>query len=390
LTTDRDFHPRIGDRYLAGEPIASALGGLGRAVPPGQPVQVCRWVFRGISLLTGESGFLLRQDEKPWAMQNPIEVIDRFQQRHKATALAFAVVKKFSDDEGATLTALMTYYGFVSLFPLLLVFVTVVGLLGASSSFTHSLENSALAQFPILGDQLKANVHAVHSGSLIGLVIGLGFALYGSLGLSQAAQRAMAQIWNVPGVVRPALLPRLIRSVTFLLVLLGDVLISTGLGSLSSLGAHVGLLRNPAFQAGLHTLVLVANIALYWLAFRVLTPAAVSTGELWPGAVLGGASWTVLQGIGVYLVGHNLRHAGQVYGTFAVVLGTLTWIYLGAQVSLYAAEANVVLKSRLWPRSIIQPPLTDADKEVLDRIASVGERRPEQRVETYFDDHQLS
>jgi YihY family inner membrane protein len=321
-------------------------------------------------------------------MQNPVEVVDRWQQRHWPTALVFAVIKKFGDDEGSTLTALMTYYGFVSLFPLLLVFVTIVGILGANSSFTHSLENSALGQFPILGDQLKANVHAVRSGSLVGLFIGLGFALYGSLGLSQAAQRAMAQVWNVPGVVRPALLARLTRSLTFLFVLAGDVLISTGLGSLSSFGAHVGLLRNPLFEVGVRTLVLAANIGLYWLAFRVLTPTAVNSHDLLPGAVLGGTGWTALQAVGVYLVGHNLRHAGQVYGTFAVVLGTLTWIYIGSQLSLYAAEANVVLTNRLWPRSIVQPPLTDADKEVLDRIAAVGERRPEQRVESSFADEE--
>ena len=133
-------------------------------------------------------------------------------------------------------------------------------------------------------------------------------------------------------------------------------------------------------------MVLTANIGLFWLAFRVLTPAAVTTHDLLPGAVLGGTGWTALQAIGVYLVGHNLRHAGQVYGTFAVVLGTLTWIYIGSEVSLYAAEANVVLKNRLWPRTIVQPPLTDADKEVLDRIAAVGERRPEQRVESSFAD----
>ncbi len=319
-------------------------------------------------------------------MQNPIEVVDRFQQGHRPAALTFAVIKKFGDDEGSALTALMTYYGFVGLFPLLLVFVTVVSLLGAGSSFTRTLENSALAQFPILGDQLKTNVHAVRSGTLIGLVVGLGFALYGSLGLSQAAQRALAQIWNVPGVVRPALLARLGRSLTFLFVLAGDVLISTGLGSLSSYAAHVGLLRAPVFQIGLRTLVLVTNVGLYLLAFRVLTPAAVTTRDLVPGAVLGGAAWTALQAFGVYLVGHNLRHAGQVYGTFAVVLGTLTWIYLGSEVSLYAAEANVVLRNRLWPRSIVQPPLTDADKQVLDRIAAVGERRPEQRIESHFDD----
>jgi YihY family inner membrane protein len=327
-----------------------------------------------------------RQAEGEGLVQNPVEVVDRFQQHHWATALVFAVIKKFGDDEGSTLTALMTYYGFVSLFPLLLVFVTVVGILGADSSFTRSLENSVLGQFPILGDQLKANVHAVHSGSLVGVFVGLGFALYGSLGLSQAAQRAMAQIWNVPGVVRPALLARLSRGLTFLLVLAADVLISTGLGTLSSFGAHLGLLRSPLFQVGVRTLVLATNIGLFWLAFRVLTPAAVGTHDLLPGAVLGGTGWTALQAFGVYLVGHNLRHAGQVYGTFAIVLGTLTWIYIGSQVSLYAAEANVVLTNRLWPRSIVQPPLTDADKEVLDRIAAVGERRPEQRVQSSFAD----
>ena len=177
-------------------------------------------------------------------MQNPIEVLDRFQQRHRPTAFVFGVIKKFGDDAGSVLTALITYYGFVGLFPLLLVFVTVLGLLSADSSFAHSLENSALAQFPVIGNQLKANVHALHAGSIIGLVIGLLLALYGSLGVSQAAQRAMAEVWNVPGVVRPGFFPRLVRSLTFLLVLAGNVLVTTGLTSLSTFGAHVGLFQN--------------------------------------------------------------------------------------------------------------------------------------------------
>jgi inner membrane protein YhjD len=318
-------------------------------------------------------------------MQNPIEVLDRFQQRHRPAAFVFGVIKKFGDDAGSVLTALITYYGFVAIFPLLLVFVTILGLLSTNSSFAHSLENSALAQFPVIGNQLKANVSALHSGSVVGLVIGLLLALYGSLGVSQAAQRAMAEVWNVPGVVRPGFFPRLTRSLTFLAVLAGNVLVTTGVTSLSTYGAQVGLFRNMGFKVGVEALVVLINVAVYWLAFRVLTPASIGTRELFPGAVLGGVGWTVLQGLGVYLVGHNLRHAGQVYGTFALVLGTLAWIYVGAELSLYAAEVNVVLKNRLWPRSIVQPPLTDADREVLDRIASVGERRPEQHVESYFD-----
>ncbi len=318
-------------------------------------------------------------------MQNPIEVIDRFQQRYRPTAFTFGVIKKFGDDAASALTAQITYYGFVALFPLLLVFVTILGLLSANSSFAHSLENSALAEFPVLGNQLRSNVQGLHSGSVVGLVIGLPIALYGSLGVSQAAQRAMAEVWNVPGVVRPGFFPRLIRSLTFLLVLAGNVLATTGLTSLSTFGARVSLFQNLSFKVAVEALVVVVNVAIFWLAFRILTPTSIGTRELFPGAVLGGVGWTVLQGVGVYLVGHNLRHAGQVYGTFAIVLGTLAWIYLGAELSLYAAEVNVVLKHRLWPRSIVQPPLTDADKRVLDRIASVGERRPEQHVESTFD-----
>jgi inner membrane protein YhjD len=221
-------------------------------------------------------------------MQNPIEVLDRIQQRHRPTAFVFGVIKKFGDDEGSVLAALITYYGFVGLFPLLLVFVTVLGLLSADSSFAHSLENSALAQFPVIGNQLTANVHALHAGSVVGLVIGLLLALYGSLGMSHAAQRAMAEVWNLPGVVRPGFFPRLGRSLTFLLVLAGNVLVTTGLTSLSTFGAHVGLFQNAGFKVGVEALVVVANVAIYWLAFRVLTPAPVGSRELFPGAVLGG------------------------------------------------------------------------------------------------------
>jgi inner membrane protein YhjD len=318
-------------------------------------------------------------------MQNPIEAIDGFQQRHRPTAFVFGVIKKFGDDAGSVLTALITYYGFLALFPLLLVFVTVLGLLSADSSFAHSLENSALSQFPVIGNQLKANVHALHADSIIGLVIGLLLALYGSLGVSQAAQRAMAEVWNVPGVVRPGFFPRLVRSLTFLLVLAGNVLVTTALTSLTSFGARVGWSQHVGFEVGVEALVVVVNVTVYWLAFRVLTPASIGTRELFPGAVLGGVGWTIIQGLGVYLVAHNLRDASELYGAFGIVLGILAWIYLGAELSLYAAEFNVVLKNRLWPRSIVQPPLTTADEEVLDRIAAEGERRPEQHVESYFD-----
>jgi uncharacterized BrkB/YihY/UPF0761 family membrane protein len=102
--------------------------------------------------------------------------------------------------------------------------------------------------------------------------------------------------------------------------------------------------------------------------------------------VVGGLAWSAVQALGGYLVGHQLRHASQVYGYFASVLGLVSWLYLGAQITLYAAELNVVRIRRLWPRSIVQPPLTDADRRTFDAIALQGERRPEQSVESHWDE----
>jgi uncharacterized BrkB/YihY/UPF0761 family membrane protein len=232
-------------------------------------------------------------------VENPARLVDAFQQRHRATAFAFGVFKKFGDDAAGSLAALVAYYGFVALFPLLLVFVTVLGHLSVNPSFARSLENSAVAQFPVLGNQLKENVQGLNAGSTLGLVIGILISLYGSLGVSQAAQRAMAEVWNVPGVVRPGFFPRLVRSLGFLLVLAIDVLATTGLTSLSTFGAHVALFHNFGFKVGVEALVVVLNVGIYWLAFRILTPNPIGSRELLPGAVVGGVGWTILQGAGI-------------------------------------------------------------------------------------------
>jgi len=126
------------------------------------------------------------------------------------------------------------------------------------------------------------------------------------------------------------------------------------------------------------------DVALYVVAFRLLTPRHVPLRELLPGAVVGGIAYTVLLTIGTGLVQHQLRHAQAVYGQYAFVLGLMSWLYLVATLTLYAAESNVVRVRRLWPRSILQPPLTRADKQVLADIARQEERRPEESVDVNF------
>jgi YihY family inner membrane protein len=316
---------------------------------------------------------------------NPLERIvrriDAFQQRHGPLAFLFAVIKKFGDDRGSTLGALLAYYGFLAVFPLLLLLVTILGfVLGHHPRLEQSLLHTALVDFPILGNQLGQNIHPLR-GSGAGLVVGLLGLIWGSLGVAQAAQHAMAELWNIPGVIRPNFVKRITRGLGLFVVLgvgVAATQILTGV-SFTGSGGAVERVAGGLASVGL-------NIGLYLLAFRVLTVREVETNCLVPGAVVGGVGWSILQTIGAYLVSHQLRHASQVYGYFASVIGLISWLSIGAQLSLYAAELNVVLARKLWPRSIVQPPLTDADKDTLAAIAKQEERRPEQSVSVEFHD----
>jgi YihY family inner membrane protein len=309
-----------------------------------------------------------------------LRTVDRYQQTHAWLGFPFAVVKKFGDDRGGALAGLLAYYGILSLFPLLLLMVTIFGfLLGHSPSFENTVLHSALAQFPIIGAQIQSNIHSLH-GSGLTLVVAVLFLLWGGLGITQGAQHAMNEVWNVPGVYRPGFVTRLVRGLIVLVVLGVGVLATSLLSGLGQLGT-----RSAAFRIASLLASGAVNVVLFVAAFRVLTSRTIATRDLLLGAVCAGVAWQLLQTLGGYLVAHQLRNASQVYGFFAAVLGLLSWMALGARVTLYCAELNVVRARRLWPRSILQPPLTESDKRALADIAKQEERRPEERVEVTFD-----
>lgn len=304
--------------------------------------------------------------------------VDNWQQRHRATAFAFAVFKKFGDDRGSMLVVTLAYYGFMSLFPMLLVVTTILGFVG-NQRLDQSVIGSTLKQFPVYGEQIGRNVpHPLH-GSVPGLVLGLLGLFYGSLGVAQAAQHAMAQIWNVPGVVRPGFVPRMARAL-MLFVTLGLAL-AAGAG-LSAVVTAAG--RGAVFRLLAVLVELAFNIGVTVVAFRVLTPRQIAWRDLLVGAGVAGVAYTVLLTVGTALVQHQLRHAQAVYGQYGFVLGLIGFLGLVATLTLYAAELNVVRRRRLWPRSIVQPPLTVADRKVLADIARQEERRPEEDVAVSF------
>lgn len=305
-----------------------------------------------------------------------VQRVDRFQQRYRPTAFIFGVVKKFGDDQGGNLAALITYYGFLSLFPLLLVLVTVLGfVLADNPSLQQSIVNSALADFPIIGDQIRKNVGSLH-GSGLALAIGLVGAFWGGLGIANAAQNAMNRVWEVPMRKRPGFAPRILRSLALIGTLGVGILATTFLSAVGAGGSFAAGLRIAAIVLGF-----LLNIVLFAVAYRVLTSRDLSWNDVLPGAIVAAIGWEILQTVGGAIVSHQLKGTSQTYGLFAIVIGLLAWIFLQAQLFIYAAEINVVRAHRLWPRSIAPPPLTEGDKRAYEQYAKTEERRPEQRVD---------
>jgi YihY family inner membrane protein len=318
---------------------------------------------------------------------NPVERVirraDRAQQRHLVPAFVCAVIKKFGDDNGGALVANLAYAGFVSVFPLLLIVVTIlVNIAAAGPTLRADVIGTVDRQFPLVGHQLAGadTIHVLKRSTVIGLVAGLLLLMWGAIRLAQAGLFTMAQVWNLPGPARPGYLPRLGRAVAFLGLLGLGALATTLLAGLDTYGRN-----DPALVVLAEALAAGVNAAGFLAGFRVLTPAGVRTRRLIPGAVAGGVAWTVLQAVGAYLVHHDLRSA-SVYGIFATVLVLLAWMYLGAEVAVYAAEVNVVLTRRLWPRALVQPPLTEADRAALALQALQNQRRPEQDIEVTYND----
>jgi YihY family inner membrane protein len=305
--------------------------------------------------------------------------IDELQQGKPWLAFPFAVVKKFGDDKAGKLAALIAYYGFISLFPLLLVFVSVLGFVLHDPDLQKDAVDSVLANFPIVGEEISGNVGSLR-GSGVVLALGLAGALWGGLAVMQAAQDAMNEVWEVPLKQRPNFLTARLRSVAMLAILGVGIVASTVVAG----GATSGAGDSLPLQAAALAVTLAANLGLFLVAFRVLTVRSIAIRDLLPGAVIAAVATAILQALGGYLLGHQIKNAGQTYKDLAFVIVLLSWMALQAQVTLFAAEVNVVRTRQLWPRSL-QEPLVAADRQVLTEVAKVAERHPRQQVDVSFD-----
>ena len=302
--------------------------------------------------------------------------IDRWQQRYRGVAFLYAVQKKFSEDRGGYLAAAITYYAFLSIFPLLLAAFTVVAyaLAGDKSAIT-TLEKH-IGSYPIIGTAAQQLEGAKLQGSPVALVVGVLGLLWGTTGLAQSVQFAMDEAWNIPAKDRPGFGDRLWRTFAWYTVFGLGMVASTFIASLGSWLHWSGGFVLSTLGA------LVLNIALFLASFWLLT-ASVPVRDMVPGAIVAGAVWSFLTGVGIGLT-HKLSHANALYGTFGPVIGLLAFLYLAARITMYSVEANAVRSEHLWPRSMTNRELSPADRKQLENLAKKAERLPKETVSVEY------
>jgi membrane protein len=325
-------------------------------------------------------------------MADVVQRVDEFQRRRRVLGFPLAVVYKFFDDQGNYLAATITYYAFVAIFPLLLISTSVLGfLLQGDHALEQNVLDSALARFPIVGDQLGRPEGL--QGSTSAVVIGAIAALYGVVGLGQAAQNAVNAAWAIPRNSRLNPVVSRLRSGAFF-VLGGLTLVA--LGVLSSLVSHVQVLGSGVVVRVLTTLL---TVGLTGLVLSTMMRLALPERPPWRTVVPGGMAiavmWQALQAVGSLYVERVINRASEMNGVFALVLGLGALIYVATVMAMLGIEMNVVLAKKLYPRALLTPftdavQLTDADRQVYTEYAQAQRHKGFERVTVTFEDDERS
>ena len=311
--------------------------------------------------------------------------LDRIQRRHPVLGFPIAVVYKFFDDFGGYLCALLTYYGFLSLFPGLLLLSTVVGIvLQGQPEWQERILDSALSEFPIVGDELRTT--GTIGGGPVGLLVGGLAALYGGLGVGQALQYASNTAWMVPRNSRPNPFASRGRGLLLLLVAGLTIVVTTGLTTyLQQLvsGGYTGWAITIA-SVLLNTLVIA-------VIFIIATSRPLDLTDVLPGALLAALSWQGMQAVGAVYVSTVIERASNLNSVFAIVLGLLVFLYTMSVAIMLCVEVNVVRKEHLWPRALLTPftdqvVLTSADQRAYARHAEAQRLKGFQRIDVFFDE----
>ncbi len=277
-----------------------------------------------------------------------MERLDHAQQERAWLAFPVAVGHRYALQRCATFAAMVAYYGFVSILPLFLVATSLIRVfLAGYPKLQASVSDALVERFGALGSELEKTIQPT-TGDAVTIVVGLVVALWAGLGVMQSLQVAFSTIWGVPREEQPTFARARLRSLAIIAAFGVVLLISAVLPAVVTL---LGL-SVAANVLGFLASFAVA-LAMFTLAYRVLTSVPLEWSDVLPGAALAAIALVALQAVGAVIIDRWIREASAVYGYFGVTLGMLLWISLIAQVTLFGAQLDAVRVRRLWPRSIL-------------------------------------
>ena len=282
-------------------------------------------------------------------------------------------MRKFLDDRAANLAALIAFYAFFSVFPLLLALVSVLGfVLEDDPALREDVVDSTLAQLPVLGSQIAGAAEPL-TGSGIALAVGILGALWAGLGVTVALGRAFEVVWDVPRLEQRNGVVARVRGLAFNGVMAVVIGAATAITALSLGGG-----------AGGTVLGFLVDAAVLLAVFWIYTARPLRLRDLLPGVAIAALGVVALQSIAGWYFGHAVARADDTYGTFALVIGLLSWFLLLAQLLLLSAEINVVLRRRLWPRALAGD-LGEPDRRALRLVAEAARRDESEEIAVRFD-----
>jgi len=284
-------------------------------------------------------------------IKKTLSKVNSTQQKIPIVSFIVAVVKKYSDDQAGRQAALLTYYSFLSLFPMLLILTTLTDIIvGSNSDLKNTIIHGLTNYFPLLGSQLTVHVHRLRTSGLV-LVIGLIFTVYGTRGVANVFRNGVQDIWQIPKKERDNFPETLYKSLTVIIVGgFGFILASIISGVASNLNGDIDYRVVP---------YLINIFLLFWLFNFLINfnlPKHIPYKETWAGALIASVGLVILQSLGGIVVAHELKKLDALYSYFALSLGLIFWLYLQIQVLYYAFEVAVVKSYRLWPISLSAEP----------------------------------
>lgn len=294
-------------------------------------------------------------------IERTISWADTQQQRRKILAFPYAVMKKYDEDKGNYLAALLAFYGFLSLFPLLIVLTAVAQKVSLGNyDLQDKILESVTSYFPALGTSLAESIQTPSKAGLA-LVIGLIIALYGARGIADAVQHALNHIWGIPRDRRAGFPTSLVRSF--------GIIIGGGLGFIvaalvSGFATASGMPGWARFSLGFLSLGILYVV--FWALFTYGSSARHNLRTNLDGALFATAGFQLLQLFGAYLINHQLKQQSGLNAQFAFILAILFWLYLQARVFIYAVQINSVRFYHLYPRSITTKPPIAGDINTYD------------------------